>query len=200
MTKYSIKLGDLFGSAFYDYNLYANTYTAKLNTTIIVTCQVKNIFGNPVPNKELVLYYKGIAEDPVTTNANGIAEWEINVGDTGGTYKIAVNNHYIFINVTGYKLIKQHSNLHYTLYANEFTKTARLRIYFNGESIASGNQYIVSGFVEEAYRPKQNVIGVMTRNGNLLGTVLANGEVSVSNIGVTTLTPTFATQIEWSYD
>ena len=200
MTKYSIKLGELFGSAYYTYNVYTSSYNVKLDTTIIVTCQVRNIFGNPVANKELTPTYKGIAQETKQTNANGIAEWEIEVGTTGGTFKFAINNQYIFINVGGYKKIKEHSSLHYVLYVNEFTKTARLRFYFNGDSIASGNQYIVSNFVETEYCPKQNVIGVMTRSGNLLGTVLTNGEVSVTNTGVSTITPTFASQIEWSYD
>ena len=53
MTKYSIKLGELFGSAYYTYNVYTSSYNVKLDTTIIVTCQVRNIFGNPVANKEL---------------------------------------------------------------------------------------------------------------------------------------------------
>ncbi len=200
MTKYSVKLKELCGTAFYTYNLYTSDYQPKLNTNITVTCQVKNVLGNTVANKSLVLYYKGTAQQTKTTNANGIATWQINTGTTGGTFKLAVNDQYIFINVNGYKQVKQHSSGHYTLYVNEFTKTARLRVYFNGDNIATGNQYIISGFVDEAYRPGQNVIGVMTRGGNLLGTVLSNGEVSVSNIGNSTLTPTFASQLEWSYD
>ena len=98
-VEYPIKLQDMFGSAYYDYNLYTSNYNPKINTTITVTCQVKDIFGNPVANKKLILYYKGIAQDPVTTNANGIAEWQINVGETDGTFKISVNNRYLFINV-----------------------------------------------------------------------------------------------------
>lgn len=117
MTKYSIKLGELFGSAYYTYNVYTSSYNVKLDTTIIVTCQVRNIFGNPVSNKELTPTYKGIAQDPVTTNANGMAEWEIDVGTTIGTYKFAINNQYIFINVTGYQT---YNGTHYTAkYNNE---------------------------------------------------------------------------------
>lgn len=201
-VEYPIKLADLFGSAFYDYNLYTNNYNPKIDTTILVTCQVKNILGNPVANKELVLYYKGVAQDPVTTNANGIAEWEINVGNTGGTFKISVNNRYIFINVGGFKLVKSHGGNYYHLYINEFTKTARLRVYFDGtKNIATGHQYIASGFIEEPYKPPYNVITTITRGGTLLGYVLPNGEVGVTNNSGSTMNkPDFSSIIQWSYD
>ena len=182
MTKYSIKLKDLVGSAFYDYNLYANTYNPQLDTTILVTCQVKNILGNPVPNKELTLYYKGVAQDPVRTNANGIAEWNINVGTTGGTYKISVNNKYIFVNVNGYKQVKSYSSGFYTLSINELTRTARLSLNTNGsKTLANGVNYEQTGWIPSEYRPPTNINIIIARNISLTLNIGTNGNVSIYN-------------------
>lgn len=200
MTKYSIKLRDLFGSAFYDYNLYTSNYNPKIDTTIVVTCQVKNIFGNPVANKELVLYYKGVAQDPVTTNANGIAEWEIDVGTTGGTYKFSVNNKYIFINVNGYKQIKSYSSGFYTLSINEFTRTARLSLNTQGsKSIASGVNYEQTAWIPSEYRPLTNANIIIARNISLTLNIGTTGNVSIYNPSTSTVTANTSASIYYNY-
>lgn len=182
MTKYTIKLSDLFGSAYYDYNITTDSYNAGLNTNITVTCTLKNIFGNPVSNKELTLYYKGTSQGVQTTNSNGIAQWTFNTGNTGGTFKISINNHCIFINVNGYKQIKSYSDGFYTLSINELTRTARLSLNTNGsKTFASGVNYEQTGWIPSDYRPLTNVNIIIARNISLTLNIGTNGNVSIYN-------------------
>lgn len=201
MVKFRLPIQKILGSSYYDYNIYTSSYNPLINSDITVTCQLRNVFGSPVKDKELTLQYKGISQGVQTTNANGIAEWNINTGANGGTFKLTINNHYLFVTVGGYNVVKTHTNNHYQLSINEQTRMARLRVYFGGDAnIGTGNQYIASNFIDAEYRPKQNVIGTMTRSGTLLGYVLTSGEVGVTNNGTSTITPTFASEIIWSYD
>lgn len=200
MTKYSIKIGELFGSAFYDYNLYTSSYNVALDTTITIYCDVKNIFGNPVSNKELTLYYKGNIVATKTTNANGRAEWQLNTGNDGGTFKLAINNRWLLINVQGWKEVKSYSSGFYTLSINEFTRTARLSLKTNGNTtFHSGENYKQDNWIPSSYMPKTQMFTPVPRTARLTFYCLTNGEVGVYNTSTNDVSTNSSASIYYNY-
>ena len=183
MTRFKVPIREILGQSYYRYELYANKYNAKTGTTITVTCQARNVFGNPVKGKELKLTYKGISQGSVTTDDDGMAVWTINVGDVAGTYKLAVNQQYCFITITGYRVVKSYSSEFYSLAIDDLTRTARLSFKCGqSRSFPSGESYVqAEGWIPSDYRPATQMFTPVPRTGRLIFYCLTNGEVGIYN-------------------
>ncbi|MBP5422966.1 MAG: hypothetical protein J6Y78_11050 [Paludibacteraceae bacterium] len=182
MTRFTVPIANILGLSYYRYELTSNNYNPKINTSVTISCKVTNVFGTVVNGKSLTLYYKGTSQGTQTTNSNGVAEWAVNVGDTGGTFRAEVNQESCTINVTGYKQIKSYSSGFYTLSINELTRTARLSLNTNGsKTFNSGASYEQTGWIPSDYRPPTNVNIIIARNISLSLNIGTNGNVSIYN-------------------
>ena len=61
MTVKKIKSSDIFGDNYYTYDLTSSNYTPNLNSSITITCTVKNIYGDIITNKSVQLYQNDVA-------------------------------------------------------------------------------------------------------------------------------------------
>lgn len=94
-----IKLEDILGNKFYDYNFISSNYTPLLNSTITLTCTVTNVYGDIVTGKSIQLYKNGNAVDTAkTTNNNGVVTWTINCTNEGlQTFKVGYKEIEVFV-------------------------------------------------------------------------------------------------------
>ena len=74
MTRFSVKLKNILGSAYYRYEIGTSANNFTKGETCTVTVTVKDIFGNAVQNKDIVLYNSGTSEGTETTDSNGQAQ------------------------------------------------------------------------------------------------------------------------------
>lgn len=177
MVKFKIPIKDLLGRAYYRYELQSTHYnTTPSQTNITITCTVKNIFGNPVNNKEITLYYKNDIQGTATTNANGIATWTVGNLEYG-INQFRVENATIIINARGWETVALNSGGTYaTLYVNRETRTAELR-YDRTFSSASADTFYSwhTGAIPQGYRPSTQVDGTFNQVGSLY--VAYDGEI-----------------------
>ena len=96
-----IKLEDVLGNKYYNYNLTSSNYNPSLNSSITLTCLVTNILGDEVSGKNLQLSKNGNslgASYQKTTDSNGVATWSITCTDGGlQTYSIDTEEIEIFV-------------------------------------------------------------------------------------------------------
>lgn len=100
MTRFSVPIIDILGSAYYRYELTSSDYNPTIDSTITITCTCKNIFGNPIANKTLTLYKNGGSLGTSTTSELGVATWTILV-DEIGLQDFRVENQSIQVKVKG---------------------------------------------------------------------------------------------------
>lgn len=88
----SVTSNDILGNDYYNYFLTSSNYTPTLNSSITITCTVKNIYGDTVPNKAIQLYQNDVAiGNNATTNNNGVATWTITCS-TAGIQKFSIQD------------------------------------------------------------------------------------------------------------
>ena len=105
MTSKKIKTKDILGKNYYNYNLSSSNYNPSLNSTITITCIVKNVYNNTIPNKSLQLKQNGVnIGNSVSTNSNGVATWTITSLENGLNV-FSVDNAQISVYVDGGSLI-----------------------------------------------------------------------------------------------
>jgi len=169
MVKFKVALKDLLGKAYYRYELTSSHYnTTPTQTNITLTCTVTNIFGNPVANKELTLYYKNSIQGTATTNANGIATWTVGNLEYG-INQFRVENATIIINARGWETVALNSGGTYgTLYVNKETRTCELR-YTRKFSSASADTFYEwhSSAIPYTYQPSSQVQGSFNHVGSI---------------------------------
>lgn len=162
MVKFKVPIKDILGKAYYRYTLTSTHYnTTPTQTDITITCTCKNIFGNPVTNKELTLYHQNNVQGTATTNANGIATWTVgNLG--GGIHNYIVEDATLTINVNGWKST---SITNGTLYYNEYLRLCHLRYSRTFNSASANTLYEWGQLIPSTYRPPFMVTGNGNRNG-----------------------------------
>ena len=101
MTRFSVKLKNILGSAYYRYEIGTSANNFTKGETCTVTVTVKDIFGNAVQNKDIVLYNSGTSEGTETTDSNGQAQWTLTMNSIG-LRKLTVSNKYAYVWVVGY--------------------------------------------------------------------------------------------------
>lgn len=179
MVKFTVPIKDILGKAYYRYELTSTHYnTTTSQTGITITCTCKNIFGNPVANKELTLYHQNSIQGTATTNANGIATWT--VGDLGAGNQIFwVEDATIIIRITngGWKTYTPAINSYTTLYYNDDTRTVEFHYYRTNYSFTGTSAVTLhSGAIPSAYRPKSN-INLTSYNATIVGAVNTSGDI-----------------------
>ena len=177
MVKFKIPIKDILGKAYYRYELQSTHYnTTPTQTDITITCTVKNIFGNPVNNKEITLYYKNDIQGTATTNANGIATWTVGNLEYG-INQFRVENATILINVRGWET--QTVTSYGRIYYNNELRMCEFRYYRANYNFTSTSEITLhSATIPSTYRPKQNII-LVAYNQSMVGAVNTNGDILI---------------------
>ena len=176
MVKFTVPIADILGSAYYTYDLYPNTYSPTVDSTVTITCICKNVFGNPVANKSLMLYRNNNEVGTATTNANGIATWSVTLYEWGEqSFKVA--NQVVNVYVTGMKRLDVNNNL--TIWYNEGSRTVMGR--YSNSSVSTSNTQetvIATEVIPSAYRPPSDVKVPFNQTGSIIF-FKSNGNISI---------------------
>ena len=127
MTVKKIKSSDILGDNYYTYDLTSSNYTPNLNSSITITCTVKNIYGDIITNKSVQLYQNDVAVgNAKTTNNNGVVTWTVTCS-TAGVQKFSIKDNIIevFVDTTS-KTGHNHTTSDITNFPTIPTKTSDL--------------------------------------------------------------------------
>ena len=127
MTIKKVKASDILGDNYYTYDLTSSSYTPNLNSSITITCTVKNIYGDIITNKSVQLYQNDVAVgNAKTTNNNGVVTWTITCS-TAGVQKFSIKDNIIevFVDTTS-KTGHNHTTSDITNFPTIPTKTSDL--------------------------------------------------------------------------
>lgn len=99
MTQKRVKASDVIGNSYYIYTLQSSNNTPSLNSTINITCNVTNVYGQAVNGKSITLYQNNISQGAKTTDSNGNASWNsISMSSAGlQTFKVENSKIEIFV-------------------------------------------------------------------------------------------------------
>ena len=75
MTQKRVKASDVIGNSYYIYTLQSSNNTPSLNSTINITCNVTDVYGQAISGKSITLYQNNTSKGAKTTDSNGNASW-----------------------------------------------------------------------------------------------------------------------------
>jgi hypothetical protein len=170
MSRFTVPIADILGSAFYNYELTSSTYNPTSTiSSFTITCEVTNVFGNKVSGKELTLYENEVSKGTATTNANGLATWTVTANDVG-VRSFSVANTKCSIKVSGWETVSLGSGVssYATLYVNKDLRLCELRYVRSFSSAVADTFYSWhTGAIPSDYRPSDQVNGSMNQVGTL---------------------------------
>lgn len=92
MVRFNVPISSILGFAYFRYDLTASNYNPSIDSTITITCTVKNVFGSAVTGKELILFNDNGSIGTATTDPNGVATWENVLCDSWGILDFGVTD------------------------------------------------------------------------------------------------------------
>ncbi len=174
MVKLKTPIKDILGKAYYQYTLTSTHYNTTPTQTITLTCTVKNIFGNPVSNKEVTLYHQNNIEATSTTNANGIATFTVN-NLSNGIHEFWVENTDVTIKIRGWITLSNDGV--YNIRTDGETVQMYLSINSTTSFPTSWTAFGGGAKIPTGYRPYASVVVPNSATGNLLCAVKPDGTV-----------------------
>lgn len=75
MTQKRVKASDVIGNSYYIYTLQSSNNTPSLNSTINITCNVTDVYGQAISGKSITLYQNNTSKGAKTTDSSGNASW-----------------------------------------------------------------------------------------------------------------------------
>lgn len=180
MTRLSVKLKNALGLSYYRYELTSSTYNATIDTQFTITCKCTDINGNLISGKDLTLYHDGTSVSTQTTNASGIATWNI-TPTSWGIHDFNVGNIHTQVNVTGFKTINTYGTTFYVFSVDGSTRTAKIELSTNNHNIKSGDAYERTDLVSNTYKPSHTVRALASADGKLVLYIDGSGTVAIRN-------------------
>ena len=182
-----------------DGTIVTDTYNVKIDSTIPIECSCKDATGTAVAGKTLTLYKDGASVGTATTDANGVASWNV-LCDTWGLIDFNVADSHCQVLVDGWRYVSGSDSSSYAVMRNK----NRARFILNGWIQPNSRDTSWSNFGGQAYastvKPTTYII-------------LTNRQVSAyfrinkdGSIEMRTVTGTLASgtehygEIEWSLD
>lgn len=134
MVKKKIKVSDILGDSYYVYELTPSNYTPTLNSTIIILCIMKDIYGTAASGKSITLYQNGMNKGSQTTNSSGVATWSVTCSKAGiQSFKVGSKTIEVFVDN---KIDKNYFNVDYV---HSFVYNSNTEKYgYAGQSSAVG--------------------------------------------------------------
>lgn len=186
MVKFKVPIKDILALSYYRYELSSNNYNPALNTQITITCNCRNVFGNPVPDKALTLYENGAAIGTSNTDQDGNVNWTVTPAAKGlrqyrvgnsllGIYidnKAELGHTHTRSNITDFT--HTHSTWNSvsisngTIYYNSALRICELQYSRTFNSGQQNTMYEWGRLIPETYRPKHMITGNGNRNASTI--------------------------------
>jgi hypothetical protein len=192
MSRFTVPIADILGTAFYNYELTSSTYNPTIDTSFTITCKVTNSFGNNVSGKSITLYKDGTSVSSATTNSSGVATWTVTLADWDN-HHFNVETATLDLRADGWKQISVSTG---NLWVNERTKLAMYTFSKTG-TITSEISY--ANTIPSAYRPKSNVRMLAHNSSSVIRiSIDSSGTVRVSG-GTSSTSLTVACQLTYAF-
>ena len=195
MSRFTVPIADILGSAFYNYELTSSTYNPTIDTSFTITCKVTNSFGNNVSGKSITLYKDGTNMGSATTNSSGVATWTVTLTDWD-THHFNVENASLELKADGWKTVVNETN--YLCQVNGKNVFFYVKI---GSSLSHPTSFTAFGGgakVPQGYRPNASVTENAYSNYNILVSVKADGTVERRSMTGSSITSTLYATFYWT--
>ena len=173
MSRFTVPIADILGTAFYNYELTSSTYNPSIDTAFTITVTVKNVFNNPVSNKSVILYKDGTNIGSATTNSSGVATWTVTLADWD-IHHFKVANATLELKAKGWKTLLDSGG--YLIR----TKDNRVQFTLNVSSVGFPTTFTAFGGgakVPTDYRPTASVVVPCKSNYPLFVAIITDGTV-----------------------
>lgn len=173
MSRFTVPIADILGSAFYNYELTSSTYNPTIDTSFTITCKVTNSFGNNVSGKSITLYEDDTNVGSATTNSSGVATWTVTLTDWD-THHFNIENASLELKANGWKTLLDSGG--YLIK----TKDNRVQFTLNVSSVSFPTTFTAFGGgakVPQGYRPNLSVVVPCKSNYPLFVAIMTDGTV-----------------------
>ena len=173
MSRFTVPIADILGTAFYNYELTSSTYNPSIDTAFTITCKVTNSFGNNVSGKSITLYKDGTNMGSATTNSSGVATWTVTLTDWDN-HHFKVENASLELKASGWKTLVNDGGYFIR------TKDNRVQFSLNVDSVGFPTSFTAFGGgakVPQGYRPYASVVVPCKSNHPLFVAVRNDGTV-----------------------
>ena len=192
MSRFTVPIPDILGSAFYNYELTSSTYNPTIDTSFTITCKVTNVFGNNVSNKSITLYKDGTSVSSATTNSSGVATWTVTLSDWDN-HHFTCNSADLDLMANGWKQVTVSTG---NLWVNERNKLA-MYTFTKAGAITSEISY--ANIIPSQYRPKSNVRMLGHNSSSVIRiSIESSGTVRISG-GTSSTSITVACQLTYAF-
>ena len=164
-------------------NLTSNEYNPQIDDEITLTCEVLDVYSDPVEGYEVQLYKNGTSMGSSysgSSNSSGIITFNVNC-DEWGLMDYSIENNHCQVNVTGFKQIKSYSSGFYTLAVDGSTRTAIVSLNSTNKNFVTGENYKETEFIPPEYVPPANMYSLFRSGTDIRLYVLTNGTVACQN-------------------
>ena len=201
--------GTIQSSEYYKYTVIApeynnngtiitDTYNVKIDSTIPIECSCKDATGNAVSGKTLTLWKNGESLGTATTNANGVATWNV-VCDTWGIIDFSVEDSHCQVFVDGWRYVNGSVSSSYAVLRNR----NRARFILNGwtQTYSMNTTWSTFGSTTASTVKPQTYVLLINSQASAYFRVNKNG-----GIDMRTVTGTLASgtqhygEVEWNLD
>ena len=173
MSRFTVPIADILGTAFYHYELTSSTYNPSIDTAFTITVTVKNVFNNPVSNKSVILYKDGTNMGSATTNSSGVATWTITLSDwdihhfkvENASLELKANGWKTLLDSGGYLIKTKDNRVQFTLNVSSVNFPTTFTAFGGGAKVPTG------------YRPNLSVVVPCKSNYPLFVAVMTDGTV-----------------------
>lgn len=173
MSRFTVPIADILGSAFYNYELTSSTYNPSIDTAFTITCKVTNSFGNNVSGKSITLYKDGTSVSSATTNSSGVATWTVSLSDWNvhcfnvetATLDLKANGWRTLLDSGGYLIRTKDNRVQFTLNVSSVSFPTSFTAFGGGAKVPTG------------YRPDLSVVVPCKSNYPLFVAVMTDGTV-----------------------
>ena len=155
----------------------ATNYNPIIDSSITISCNVTDLFGNAINGKTLTLYQNGTSKGTATTNSNGTATWTVTMSDWGVQH-FRVENKSIDVRVTGWKQVESKLSGVVTVHRNEDT----VQLALEGSVTLTANDTKTIATISSTYAPMNYISTVFHYTSNQVTCFInPNGDIQVRN-------------------
>lgn len=160
MTKTTVSSETILGTNYKVISLTSNKYNPKIDQDIILTCEVNDVYGDPIGEEEVELLKNGTSFATGETNNSGIATFIVNCNEWG-IVNYSVGNVNCQVNVDGWRTLVNGGT--YKISRNKNMAKLELSSWVGSGGASSWTQMGgSSSFLAEDVRPANIVNGLIS--------------------------------------
>ena len=169
MTQKRVKASDVIGNSYYIYTLQSSNNTPSLNSTINITCNVTDVYGQAISGKSITLYQNNTSKGAKTTDSSGNASWNSISMSSAGLQVFKVENSKIEV------FVDNKSDVGHT-HSQYLTEHQSLSNYVTTDDSR----------LSDSRTPTSHTHGNLQNNGQVGSTAQANKNVVTNSSGLIT--------------